>query len=197
MAKAKVSMRPKGSANKELDQLLKLAIGSDVWPAERDILYRPDRLKYIRKLIKTEGCVFCKCRKSAIGFDSLVLYKSKWSMIVLNKFPYNPGHLLVMPQRHCGDLLLLADKEYIDLQETFRIAFRAITRAFSPSGINAGLNHGAVAGAGIPEHLHYHLVPRWLGDLNFFPLLAETKAIPTDLESSFNEIARALRKGKK
>jgi ATP adenylyltransferase len=115
-------------------------------------------------------------------------------MIVMNKFPYNPGHVLVLPRRHCGELLQLSDAEYDDLSRTFRKAFQAITRAYEPSGINAGLNHGAVAGAGIPEHLHYHLVPRWLGDMNFFPLLAETKALPIDLPTSYDLLYKELSK---
>jgi len=167
---------------------LNLRIGDEIWPAERDVLFRPDRLKYVRKLIKPKGCVFCNSQKAEVGLESLLLFKSELSMVVMNKFPYNPGHVLVLPQRHCGDLLQLSDKEYLDLNQTFRSAFKAVTDAFSPSGINSGLNHGAVAGAGIPEHLHFHIIPRWSGDLNFFPLIAETKAIPTDLAASFETL---------
>jgi ATP adenylyltransferase len=171
-----------------------LQVGEHIWPTERDVLFRPDRLKYVRKLIKTSGCVFCESGKSKIGFESLLVFKSKFSMIVLNKYPYNPGHLLILPQRHCGDLLELSDAEYGDLMETYRKAFKAVTKFYQPSGINMGLNHGAVAGAGIPEHLHFHLVPRWTGDVNFFPLIAETKALPTDLETSYEGLRKELAK---
>ncbi len=173
---------------------LTMKIGEQIWPVERDVLFRPDRLKYVRKLIKTSGCVFCESKQAGVSFESLLLFKSQHSMIVMNKFPYNPGHVLVLPQRHCGDLLKLSDAEYTDLHQTFRLAFRAITAAFSPAGINSGLNHGAVAGAGIPEHLHFHIVPRWTGDLNFFPLIAETKALPTDLEASYQSLHQELAK---
>jgi ATP adenylyltransferase len=107
---------------------------------------------------------------------------------VINKFPYNPGHILVLPLRHCGDLLKLSAEEYTDLQAVLRKCAEAIQTVYSPAGFNLGLNHGAVAGAGIPEHLHYHLVPRWSGDLNFFPLIAETKVVVESLESTYNRL---------
>jgi ATP adenylyltransferase len=147
----------------------------------------------LRKLVQPEGCVFCSAAKAAVGYESLLLARSKYSMVVLNKFPYNPGHVLILPLRHCGDLLALSNEEYVDLQMLVRKTFEALTRAYQPSGINLGLNHGAVAGAGIPDHLHYHLIPRWAGDLNFFPLIAETKAIPMTLENSFEKLLEALK----
>lgn len=170
----------------------KLSIGKEIWPLERDVLFRPDRLKYVRKLIVPEGCVFCSAAGSEVGFERLLVYKSQLSMVVMNKYPYNPGHLLVLPLRHCGDLLNLSDEEYRDLQDVVRRSFAALQKAFNPGGINLGLNHGAVAGAGIPDHLHYHLIPRWSGDLNFFPLIAETKAIPASLEDSYNRLLEAF-----
>lgn len=153
---------------------------------QRRVLFRPDRMKYVRKLIKEPGCVFCRAAQSPIAFETLCVFKTKHSMILLNKFPYNPGHLLVLPQRHCGDLLKLSDLEYNDLQQTFKQAFAAIQNIYQPAGINAGLNHGAAAGAGIPDHLHYHLIPRWSGDLNFFPLIAETKVVVESLEQTYD-----------
>jgi ATP adenylyltransferase len=184
--------KKKSTAGSLRGKNLQLAIGENIWPTERDVLFRPDRLKYVRKLIKTDGCVFCHAAKAKIGFSSLVLFRTKLSMVVLNKYPYNPGHILILPNRHIGDLLALSDVEYTDLQETFRLAFRRVQEAYHPSGLNMGLNQGAVAGAGIPGHLHYHIVPRWAGDLNFFPLLAETKALPTDLETSFKTLHRSF-----
>ena len=115
-------------------------------------------------------------------------------MIVLNKFPYNPGHLLVLPLDHCADLLKLSDKQYEDLHNTLRIAFKALTELFKPEGINMGLNHGKVSGAGIPDHIHYHLVPRWFGDLNFFPLIADTKLVVMTLEDSYDQIRSYFKK---
>lgn len=172
--------RPKGEAS------LALTAGArEVWPSERDVLFRPDRFKYVRKLIKPDGCVFCGAAAKKPSFERLCVHQSAHSMVVINKFPYNSGHLLVLPKRHCGHLLELEADEYGDLMQTLRLAFAAIEELYRPAGLNVGLNHGAVAGAGIPEHLHFHLVPRWAGDLNFFPLIAETKVVIETLEQTW------------
>lgn len=163
----------------------KIQIGQQVWPLERDVLFRPDRLKYVRKLVKPEGCVFCQAEKNDLSLDTLCVYKTEHTMIILNKFPYNSGHLLILPRKHCGDLLKLTEAQFTDLNATIRIAMKAVEDLYHPGGINIGLNHGATAGAGIPEHLHYHLIPRWAGDLNFFPLIAETKVLVETLEQTY------------
>ena len=164
-----------------------LSLGKEVWPLERDVLFRPDRLKYVRKLIHVEGCVFCVASKE-ISFESLCVYKSKHSMIVLNKYPYNSGHVLILPLKHKAQIFDLSEDEFSDLHLTLRLAMKAVTEIYQPGGINVGLNHGQIAGAGIPEHLHYHLVPRWAGDLNFFPLIAETKVVIENLEQTYERL---------
>lgn len=151
----------------------------------RNVLFRPDRMKYVRKLVPTKGCVFCAAAEGQMSLKTLCIYKTKSSIIVLNKYPYNPGHLLVLPRAHSGSLLKLPDSEYQDLQQTLRVALAAIEKVYSPAGVNLGMNHGEASGAGIPDHIHYHLVPRWVGDLNFFPLIAETKVVVETLEQTF------------
>lgn len=165
-----------------------LKLGENIWPVEKDILFRPDRYKYVRKLIKPEGCVFCTAAKAGVDYEALCIYQTKHSMIVLNKFPYNSGHLLVLPKKHIGDLLDLSGEEFTDLHELLKEAVKALRQVYEPAGMNVGLNQGAVAGAGIPEHLHYHVIPRWAGDLNFFPLIAETKTVIESLEMSFERL---------
>jgi len=155
---------------------------------EKDVLFRPDRFKYVRKLIQPEGCVFCNAATKEKSFETLCVYKSKYSMVVLNKFPYNSGHLLIIPLIHEGNLLALAKESHYDLQDTLRLAMQALQDVYQPAGINIGLNQGAVAGAGIPQHLHYHLIPRWAGDLNFFPLIAETKVVVESLEQTYDRL---------
>ncbi len=152
----------------------------------KNILFRPDRYKYIKKqgAPNSQGCVFCESAGSSQP-ESLCVYKSKHSMIILNKFPYNSGHVLVLPQRHCGDLFKLSDDEYLDLMETVRLAGKAVMAIYAPSAFNMGMNHGAWSGAGIPEHLHFHVIPRWAGDLNFFPLIAQTKVVIETLEQTY------------
>lgn len=164
-----------------------LQIDKDVWPLERDVLARPDRMKYVRKLVKPVGCVFCTAAQE-ISEETLCVFKTKHSMVVINKYPYNSGHVLILPQRHCGDMLKLTDEEYMDLQNLLRLTMKVITDAYEPGGINVGLNHGAVAGAGIPEHLHFHVIPRWTGDVNFFPLIAETKVLVESLEQTYAKL---------
>lgn len=172
----------------------RLQIGRDIWPLERDVLFRPDRMKYVRKLVKPEGCVFCRAAAEAPSFETLCVYQTDSSMVVLNKFPYNSGHVLVLPRRHCGDLLKLKNEEFLDLNETIRKTMKALQESYEPGGINLGLNHGAVAGAGLPEHLHYHLIPRWSGDLNFFPLIAETKVLVESLEQTYDRLSSYFKK---
>lgn len=174
----------KASVKKETSPTLK--IGDQIWPMETNVFFRPARLKYVRKLIKPEGCVFCASAKGGIKEETLCVYQTQYSQIVVNKFPYNSGHVLVLPLRHCGDLLALTPEEYKDLHDTVKIAVGAVKGIYSPQGFNLGLNNGATAGAGIPDHLHFHIVPRWNGDLNFFPLIAETKLVIEEAEASYH-----------
>ncbi|MBC7457771.1 MAG: HIT domain-containing protein [Bdellovibrionaceae bacterium] len=134
-----------------------------------------------------EGCVFCYNDDTTAqdqAEQNLCVFKTKYSQIVINKFPYNSGHLLILPHRHCGDFLALESQEYTDLMQTLKMAVQAVTDIYSPQGYNLGLNNGSAAGAGIPDHLHFHLVPRWNGDLNFFPLIAETKLVIENVEDT-------------
>jgi ATP adenylyltransferase len=165
------------------------------WPGERNIFFRPERLKYVKKMLKIEGCVFCQAQKE-ISFETLCVYKTKHSQIVLNKYPYNNGHLLVLPLAHVGQLLDLSPERYDDLHQTLRLAVQAIQTVYQPTGYNIGLNNGATAGAGIPDHMHYHIVPRWSGDLNFFPLIANTKLVIETLEDSYAQFREYFKKVK-
>ena len=169
-------------------------LAKEIWPLERDILFRPARLKYVRKLVKPEGCVFCNSAKKAQSVETLCVYKTKYSQIVLNKFPYNTGHVLVLPLDHVGQVFDLTDESFIDLHKTLRLAMEAIQAIYNPNGFNTGMNHGATAGAGIPDHLHYHIVPRWNGDLNFFPLIAETKLVIETVEETYVQFQNYFKK---
>jgi ATP adenylyltransferase len=156
-----------------------------VWPQERDFFERPERYRYVRKLIKTDGCVFCEANRVGIGVDSLVLAQDDQVMVVMNKYPYNTGHLLVLPREHIGNIWDLSEKTNARLAFWLKAASRILTKELGCHGLNLGMNHGAVAGAGIPEHLHWHIVPRWGGDTNFFPLIAETKVLPETLTQTY------------
>jgi ATP adenylyltransferase len=157
----------------------------EIWPQERDYMARPERFKYVRQLVKPTDCVFCEALAKGAKSETLVLAKNRLAMVMLNKYPYNNGHLLVLPARHCGNLLDLSDEEYFSCHELLRMAAKALVQAYDCPGFNIGLNHGKVAGAGLPNHLHWHIVPRWTGDTNFFPLIAETKVVIETLDQSY------------
>lgn len=196
MRKASVSGKTKSKTVKSATRKIskrathKKSKTSTMQPAalNRRVLFRPDRYQYVKKLVRQEGCVFCDAARKVIGFESLCIYQSERSMIVLNKFPYNTGHLLILPKAHKGSLLDLSDNEFADLNVTLKLAMRAVQEIYVPPGMNLGLNQGRAAGAGIPDHLHYHLIPRWEGDLNFFPLIAETKVVIESLEQTYKRL---------
>ncbi len=186
---------PKGNKKKNIDLV---QLDQQVWPIERNVFFRPARLKYVRKLIQPKGCVFCESAQKPMSTKTLCVYKTKYSQVVVNKFPYNSGHLLVLPLQHGGNILTLTDEQYMDLHQTVRKAIEALQSVYNPQGFNIGLNHGATGGAGIPDHLHFHIVPRWNGDLNFFPLIADTKLVIETAEQTFKKIKKYLnsQKGK-
>ncbi len=179
----------KKKATKKAAQRPSVANKAGRWPQERNLFIRPDRYNYVRKVDRPPGCVFCSAATEKPNLSTLCVWQNEWSMILLNKFPYNPGHVLVLPRRHGGDLLKLTEEESKDFWQTTRLAFAALMEVYEPAGVNLGMNHGAVAGAGLPDHLHMHLVPRWAGDLNFFPLLAETKVLVETLEQTYGKLS--------
>ena len=159
---------------------------SDIWPDERDLFERPERLKYVRKLVKPKGCVFCWARDNWKNPYSLVLMRTRSMMVILNKYPYNNGHLLILPKKHVADYHKLSDKDLAEMQILTKHSIKILEKVYQPQGFNMGMNLGKVAGAGIPDHLHQHLIPRWGGDTNFFPLIAQTKLVVETVEQSYN-----------
>lgn len=184
-SKLKTKTKAKPGAQTKTTQLLK-----NIWPQERDFLARPERLKYVRRAVQPTTCVFCDAFKAGPSLDSLCLHVGQKAMVMLNKYPYNTGHLMVLPTRHEGDLLSLDNDEYLEVQELVRKVVGVLQKAYQAPGFNIGLNHGRVAGAGIPEHLHWHIIPRWVGDTNFFPLIAETKVLPETLEDTYRRLQK-------
>jgi len=146
-------------------------------------LWAPWRLEYIKdKQNKTEGsdlCPFCEIPKEEASENNLCLYQDSSAFVVMNKFPYNPGHLLVIPIAHSEQPDGLPPGVWEHLSTLTQLSLGALKQAYEPQGFNVGINLGASGGAGIPAHLHWHIVPRWNGDTNFMPLIAETKALPT------------------
>ena len=160
-------------------------------------LWTPHRMTYIAgenkpdaEYEKPSGCPFCQA-PSVPEADSLVVARGDRVYAVLNRYPYNPGHLLVCPYRHAADYTDLDEAETAELSAFTRKAMRVIRHASSPHGFNIGMNQGAVAGAGIAAHLHQHVVPRWGGDSNFMPVIGRTKVLPQLLGDTRELLAKA------
>lgn len=154
-------------------------------------LWAPWRRQYIEEIGKgmDRGCIFCNA-VAENGDKSLLLYVDSHAMVLVNKYPYNPGHLMVAPTRHVGDLLLLSYEEVKSMWNLIKESVRILTRKYRPDGFNIGLNLGRLAGAGIEEHLHVHIVPRWAGDTNFMPVIADTKVISSSLSDIVEDLKR-------
>jgi ATP adenylyltransferase len=157
-----------------------------------DKLWAPWRINYIQGK-KAKGCLFCAAAGSSRKKDYLV-FKTAHSFCLMNIFPYNNGHLMVSPKRHVKDLSYLSDIEMLDLMKALLKAKVLLTKVLKPEGFNIGINSGLVAGAGIPGHMHIHIVPRWNGDTNFMPVLAQTKIISQSLEELHKRLIYAYTK---
>lgn len=152
-----------------------------------DRLWTPHRMVYIKGERPSEaagdGCPFCAA-PGRPDPDSLIVHRGDLCFVVMNLFPYNPGHLLVCPYRHVPLYIDLTDDETAEFSDLTKRALRALDTSARPMGYNLGMNQGAVAGAGVAAHLHQHVVPRWSGDMNFLPVVAQTKALPRLLEEA-------------
>lgn len=154
-----------------------------------DRLWAPWRLSYVAaaKPSQTEGpCFFCRGLEEQDDRNNLIVLRKPRSMVVLNRFPYNNGHLLVAPLRHKGELHELDAEEMLEVMETLRHMVQRLSDLMHPDGYNIGLNLGIAAGAGLPGHLHWHIVPRWSGDTNFMPVVGDTKVMVQSLESLYD-----------
>jgi ATP adenylyltransferase len=141
---------------------------------------------------KQKGCIFCKKPIEGKDKKNLILYQNQYAFVMMNKFPYNNGHLLLIPKRHCLELEELNDKEAQELSYLLKISSQLLKKCLHPQGFNIGMNIGRVGGAG-EEHIHFHIVPRWSGDTNFMPVLGETKIIPEHLEETYQKLHSVLK----
>jgi ATP adenylyltransferase len=151
-----------------------------------EALWAPWRMEYILAAGKKEkGCIFCSRLKQNQDRKNLILWRSETVAVFLNRFPYNNGHLMVLPRRHLAEIKELNQKEVKEIHQLTALSLKVLKRALNPDGFNLGLNLGRVAGAGILDHLHWHIVPRWNGDTNFMPVIADTKVMPEHLQTLF------------
>ena len=138
-------------------------------------LWAPWRLEYIRQADELPGCIFCEPE------EELVVHRGELALVLLNRFPYASGHLMIAPSRHVGALGELTDEEALEIHRLAERAIAALAETYAPQGYNLGWNLGRVAGAGVVDHVHLHVVPRWSGDTNFMPVLADVKVLPEHL----------------
>lgn len=163
-----------------------------------DKLWSPWRSNYIQSFKHKNGdeeCVFCVAPQFDIkDVKSLVVYKSNQCYVMLNLYPYNSGHLMVIPYRHMSDIEDLTEEEFADITKMLVLSKKALAHAMKPQGFNIGANLGKPAGAGIDQHIHFHIVPRWTGDTNFMPTLGKVKVISQDLLETKKELIEAFDK---
>ena len=157
-------------------------------------LWAPWRLEYIKSADEEGGCIICL---AASGDDTerLVVHRSRHAFALLNKFPYASGHFMVAPLRHVGEYGELTDEEVLELHRVASAGMGALAETYAPQGYNLGWNLGRIAGAGVVDHVHLHVVPRWAGDTNFMPVLADVKVLPEHLEETRRTLAEAWPSG--
>ena len=157
-------------------------------------LWAPWRMEYIQDSIipGDNECIFCIGNNSANDRERLILHRGETTFVMMNKYPYNNGHLLVAPYRHIADFNGLTDEEFLEIQQLLGVCIQAMKGCMHPHGFNIGMNLGQVAGAGVEDHIHYHILPRWSGDTNFLPVFGEVKVISESLEATYDKLKEQL-----
>ncbi|MBM3118432.1 MAG: HIT domain-containing protein [Chloroflexi bacterium] len=154
-------------------------------------IWAPWRIEYILQA-EQGGCFLCQKPKENNDESNLILYRGESTFIILNSFPYNPGHLMVAPYRHIGHLDELTDAESKEHFDMVKLSIKLLTETMKPAGFNTGMNLGRIAGAGLDDHIHTHIVPRWQGDTNFMPVVANTKVLPEALAATYKKLKGGL-----
>ncbi|MDR7484214.1 MAG: HIT domain-containing protein [Armatimonadota bacterium] len=154
-------------------------------------LWAPWRAGYVTGP-REPGCIFCKAPGLGDDRAALILYRDALGYLILNRYPYNSGHLMAVPFRHVARPEALSPEEGGALMQLVGVAVRVLEQAMAPDGFNVGINLGRAAGAGIDDHLHIHVVPRWAGDTNYMPVLGDVKVLPQSLEDTYGQLAAAL-----
>jgi len=152
-----------------------------------EYIWAPWRVEYIRGE-KPEGCIFCELPAEGSDEKNYILYRGRKNFVIMNRYPYNPGHIMVASYRHIATPEDFTREELTEHYEIVQKSLKALRLAFNPQGFNIGMNLGKVSGAGIDDHLHTHIVPRWQGDNNFMPLLANTKVISESMDSVYKNL---------
>ncbi len=153
-----------------------------------DRLYAPWRSKYIMAPEGHDGCILCNAYKAENDRKYYILHRGKYAFVIMNIYPYNNGHLMVVPYLHVNKIEDLPEKVSLEIFSLIQKSVIVLKKAYNPDGFNIGMNLGRVAGAGIKDHLHTHIVPRWNGDTNFMPVLGDTKILSIDIDSVYDKL---------
>jgi len=151
-------------------------------------IWAPWRLRYVKDANKSSECVFCTKPELGDDREALIVHRGERCFVILNLYPYTSGHLMVMPFEHLGRLQDAEPDVTAEMMDLAQQAMRRMEDVYSPEGFNVGLNQGRVAGAGVEGHIHLHVVPRWAGDNNYMPVLADTRVMPQSLEESYDAL---------
>jgi len=156
-----------------------------------DYLFSPWRYQYVTTAEQATGCIFCDLPAEHRDRENFIVYRGRFNFVILNRFPYTSGHLMVVPYVHVPTLEKLCDDTLGELIRLVRQAEIHLRAAYQPDGFNMGINLGKAAGAGVAGHLHMHVLPRWVADANFMTTVGETRVLPEDLELTYDKLARA------
>lgn len=154
-------------------------------------MWSPWRMEYIqaaKRATEDDGCIFCDLPHDGDDARARILARGELAFVLLNSFPYNPGHVMVAPFRHTGEFGALSQEEHADVDRLIAASIGVLEKEMEPHGYNLGMNLGRVAGAGIPDHVHWHVVPRWNGDTNFMPVVGQTRVLPELLEETYAKL---------
>lgn len=155
------------------------------------IIWAPWRGKYIAENKMTHNCFICEAVKSSNDKESLVIFRGKLALVIMNRYPYNTGHMMVSPMRHVKFPYEMTDNEMVEVMALIAKMTKILEKVYSPEGINIGVNIGKSAGAG-EEHLHFHIVPRWHGDTNFLSVFDDTRVLPSTLEKTYDKLKKEI-----
>lgn len=161
-----------------------------------DQLWTPWRFPYVTQGVKGDGCIFCNKAEApaARDRDELILYRARFNFVILNLYPYTTGHSMIVPYAHVADLGAVDRDTSAEMMDLARDLEAALAQAYHPDGYNLGMNLGKVAGAGVADHLHLHVLPRWAGDTNFMTVVGETRVHPEDLLTTYDKLIGAFRR---
>ena len=156
----------------------------------------PWRKEYVRRISKMSGCIFCQALKSKDDRGAFILFRGTHNFVVLNKYPYTSGHLMIAPYKHLSSFERAKKESTDELADLLKLSLKVLRKKYCPQGFNTGMNLGKCAGAGVADHYHLHVIPRWTGDSHFMPIVGETKVMIENLETTYDRLFPLFQKAK-